>query len=436
MTISDETYNTVSKLILESEWGSEVTNTELGIYLMNEVNELIEGCNKHNYDNILEESSDVLMILLYIVIKNNNNQNCNLIDKMLKRLDDKLKSRYSVFFNEDSTIESEEEHWVKTKYLEKEIINYAFCPNPNCVYNAKTSERNIIVSDSIVKCKACEYTASPSSDNILFFRSKTRRKLLENLELYFREYVKAGDEFADEYFYSFEDDYIKVIRLWLRNDSSSKALLDSITTNYNDKEQLFNEFLLSPLRNYLFRIQERKEKINRRAITINDIIIKNINNHYCFLKENICASEKKQYTCFWIKYIQYLFLSIKEPIEYNYNYGISEKDDINSGFFEQTQNSLNYDIYVKLNDQMILITLCKPAKTDISESITLKANISSCRTITEIGKIILSVYSTFNLQNISKVVIDLFGRKKNINKNDLEQLLKDLMANTVKIIIH
>ena len=433
MSISKETYETVSKLILCSEWGRNVTNTELALYLMNEVNELIEGYNKQDYENILEESSDVLMILLYIIIKSSNNPKHNLIDEMLNRLNAKLKNRYSVFFNEDSDCEREEEHWIKTKHLEKEVSNYAFCPNAICSYYAKTGNVNIQVSDEMIKCTACGYTACPSNKNILFYRSKSRRKLFDNLEWHFDEYIKSGNEFADEFFFNSQRDYFKVIRLLLKNDTSSKALNEYITNKFSDKGQLFNIFLLSPLINYLDRIQYRKEKINSRTIIINDIMIKNINAHYHFLKEYICMSNNREYNCIWISYIQYLFLSMQGTVEYSNNYGIIEKDEIDLNFFKKSQLIMNYDIYVKLNNNMILTTLCNPADNNAESVLMMKSNINTCKTNTEIGMILFSIYLKFNLQSVSEIAIKLYGTERINNKNDLEQLLKDLMPNTGKI---
>ena len=67
--ITEISYETIRKLILESEWGRAVRQEELFGFLFNEVYEFIDGCNRKDVDNMLEEASDVLMILLYIVIK-------------------------------------------------------------------------------------------------------------------------------------------------------------------------------------------------------------------------------------------------------------------------------------------------------------------------------------------------------------------------------
>lgn len=92
-----ETYETIQKLILESEWGRTITNTALYNYLFSEIYEFLEGCNNRDEDNMLEEASDVLMILLYIVIKNTRNSQANLIEELLFRTNKKLHTRYSVF---------------------------------------------------------------------------------------------------------------------------------------------------------------------------------------------------------------------------------------------------------------------------------------------------------------------------------------------------
>ena len=44
--ITQEAYETIRKLILESEWGKSVTNAALYGFLFNEVYEFLEGCNK------------------------------------------------------------------------------------------------------------------------------------------------------------------------------------------------------------------------------------------------------------------------------------------------------------------------------------------------------------------------------------------------------
>lgn len=86
----------------------------------------MEGCNKEDKDNILEEASDVLMILLYIVIKNVDNQKNNLIEELLYRLNTKLRTRYSIFFEGNQGSEMEEQHWIQAKHIEKEILHYLF----------------------------------------------------------------------------------------------------------------------------------------------------------------------------------------------------------------------------------------------------------------------------------------------------------------------
>ena len=125
--ITKVAYETICKLILESEWGKSVNNKELFCFLFNEIYEFLEGCNKDDKDNMLEEASDVLMILLYIVIKNTGDQQGNQIEELLQRLNHKLRTRYSVFFEGEQDSEKEEQHWIQAKHIEKEFLQFLFC---------------------------------------------------------------------------------------------------------------------------------------------------------------------------------------------------------------------------------------------------------------------------------------------------------------------
>ena len=71
----------------------------------------------------------------------------------------------------------------------------------------------------------------------------------------------------------------------------------------------------------------------------------------------------------------YLFLSMQGTVEYSNNYGIIEKDEIDLNFFKKSQLIMNYDIYVKLNNNMILTTLCNPADNNAESVLMMKSNI-------------------------------------------------------------
>ena len=91
-SIVNDVYETIQLLVHESEWGKSVTNTELFEFLFSEVYEFLDGCNKHDKENMLEEASDVLMMLLYIVIKNAGSDQDNKIEELLYRVNRKLRT--------------------------------------------------------------------------------------------------------------------------------------------------------------------------------------------------------------------------------------------------------------------------------------------------------------------------------------------------------
>ena len=102
------TYEIIKLLINESQWGREVTVSELLGYLYDEIDEFAMGCCKKENENILEEAADVLMLILYILEKKNNGGEKNTIDILLRNINKKLQSRYAVFFGDSG--DDEEVH--------------------------------------------------------------------------------------------------------------------------------------------------------------------------------------------------------------------------------------------------------------------------------------------------------------------------------------
>ena len=278
--LNEKVYNTIKKLILESTWGKNVTQNELQDYLFSELYEFIDGVNKNDTDNMLEEAADVLMILLYTIIKNKNCPEKNIIEELISRIDYKLRTRYAIFFNDNPNNEDEEEGWIKSKYIEKEIKKYVFCPNPRCHYYTKTNHGNIVIEGNRVKCSNCKYEQELGSNNLILFKCKYRRVIFDTLDEYYLGFIKGGLYFADEYFSANRKDYIKVLRCIIANNSSSLALKEYFADRYNTSQDTFVEFLMYPLRNYLNAIKNRDVELISNTLGINEIMIKWINTDY------------------------------------------------------------------------------------------------------------------------------------------------------------
>ncbi len=430
--ITKEAYETIRKLILESEWGRAVTNTELYSFLFSEVYEFLEGCNNRDRENMLEEASDVLMILLYIVIKNTDNQQDNQIEELLYRVNKKLHTRYSIFFEGNQNSEDEEIHWMQTKRLEKEILHYLFCPNPDCHDYAKANKGNMmIINGNRVQCLTCGYTAQCGNNNMILYASKYRRKLMNTLDNSYIGYLNGTPFFADDYFNSHHKDYIKVVRYWATNKSGSLALKDYFTSKHASPQLTFDEFLMYPLRNFVKSVLNHQAKPSRLTIEINDLMIKCINANYAEIKERFCERKNSEHYDIWINYIRYLLKTMILPVTYEpviWDYQTFPKDIA----MPQAKNQLlplnSYVLHMSIaQNQKIDMYLGLFSTNDSGNGAVLQADIASYKLNTQVGQVLMSAVLKFNLQHIQKLRCVLLNGKNNLNQQELSEFLKDIL---------
>lgn len=430
--IIDISYETTRKLINESEWGQSVSNKELFSFLFSEVYELVDGCTNNDKNNILEEASDVLMILLYIVIKNSDHEDgLNLIEELLLRLNKKLRTRYSPFFTGENNGEMEEEHWKQSKYLEKEVLNFLFCPCPSCRNYAKVNRGNMIVEGNLVKCLSCGYTSKRNSRNMLLFTTKHRRNMFDNLDSYYVGFLMGRFQYANDYFDSHRQDYMKIVRYWIRSDVGKTALEDYFIEKHNADKESFEEFLVCPLRNYLKNILSSRKKLSRATIEINDLLIKCINMNYIGMKTMFCTKEHEEYSRIWLEYIRYLIKSMTVPLECKPIVSLDKQ----STFIEKTETS--EPRVLQSNTYFLRATMGQEKKADIfikffstddaGHGTSIQADISNCRSNIQVGQLILSVDCKFNFQHTSKLRCILLNSRRELNRQDLSEFLADLL---------
>lgn len=414
--ITKEAYETVQKLILESDWGKAVTNAELYSFLFSEVYEFLDGCNNRGKDNMLEEAADILMILLYIVIKNTDNPQDNQIEELLNRVNHKLRTRYSVFFEGSGNSEEEEAHWTQTKHLEKEILHYLFCPNEDCGNYAKTNRGNMLTDGSQATCLTCGYSAAYSGQNIILYTSKYRRALMDNLDSSYTDYLKGTPYFADDYFNGYKKDYIKVLRYWASNKSGSLALKDYFASRHAVPLSTFDEFLLYPLRNFAKSVLNQQIKPSRATIEINDLMMKCINTGYTGIKERFCGQEGAEYHGLWLNYIKFLLKSMILPVTYE----SVRPDDLTS--------PKDYVLHMSLPENQkadVYLTLC--SNQGSGHGCVLQADTANYKLNTQVGQVLMSAVMKFNLQHIRKMRCVLLNSGNHLNRKELSIFLKDLL---------
>ncbi|MDE5696244.1 MAG: hypothetical protein K2I96_02355 [Lachnospiraceae bacterium] len=416
--ISEISYQTIRKLIIESEWGKAVTNKELFNFLFDEVYEFVDGCNKNNKDNILEEASDVLMILLYIVIKNVDNQEENQINELLRRLNKKLQTRYSTFFEGTNDDGDEELNWEKTKYIEKEVLSYIYCPNINCTKYAKINRGNMTIDNNQVKCCCCGYTARCSNDNMILYRSKYRRKTLNILEKSYDGYLKGTPFYADDYFNSYRQDYLKVIRYWIVSQTRRLALSDCFISKHNATVESFEEFLMYPLRNCLQNILGDKSKLSYSLLEVNDMMLRCINADYIAIKNSFCKDISSYEV--WISYIFYLIKTITVPVEYDsYNQATLTP-------FDFLTSTIRVCVVLEKNKKIDVLLKPYSASNGVSGTI-IEADISACKKNSQIGQVIFSVVMQHNLQRVQNLNCVLLNLRDDVDKKEVSELLNDLL---------
>ncbi len=428
--ITEISYETIRKLILESEWGRAVRQEELFGFLFNEVYEFIDGCNRKDVDNMLEEASDVLMILLYIVIKNVDNQQNNQIEELLYRVNRKLQTRYSVFFDGNEDGEVEEKHWMKTKYMEKEILEYLYCPNPDCSDYAVPGRGNMMIEGKSVICRTCGHAGKYSGHNTLLYSVKYRRRLLNTANENYAGYLKGTLSYADDYFNGHRDDYLKIMRYWISGRTAGFALRNYFVSRHNTSDKTFDEFLLYPLRNFLKNMLGNQEmKLSRSVMEINDLMLKCVNRNYSSMKNRFCKGKSEEWEKTWIGYMGYLVKSMVVPVEY------VTDDQLSTGYLNCQDTPLNmYNLYAVLDRGKKVSIFFAQFSTDNKENGgILKADLSECRKNTQVGRALLSVILKFNLQHISKMRCILSNVWKTADFSELSAFLRDILPATANI---
>lgn len=285
-SIDKITNQTIRKLILESEWGRMVRNGELEKYLIDEVHEFIDAVEEGKEDHMMEEAADVVMMLMYLVMKNKSYTDENVIENILDRINQKLRSRYSVFF-EGISDGSEEDNWKQTKFVEKEILPYLFCPNQDCDQYGKRNKGQLEFKDGSVSCHTCRRKWKVDGNSLLLARCKCRRRLMEDLEKYFSEYLHNRTISANEYFASHLDDYQRVMRYAASYPVGYQVMQDYLTQGDYDAARL-NEFLMLPLRDYIQYTFYGREESFRMRVSISDMLIQWMNKGYIRFRDMFC----------------------------------------------------------------------------------------------------------------------------------------------------
>ena len=118
----DVLLKTIDQLIGEKgcPWDKKQTNSSIIKYLKSESQELVEGLEKEDYENICEEIGDVLFILLLISKHNDQLKTFSLAD-VLVTVNQKLIRRHPHVFA-GTTYETEEDlvkQWNEIKNQEK-----------------------------------------------------------------------------------------------------------------------------------------------------------------------------------------------------------------------------------------------------------------------------------------------------------------------------
>lgn len=412
-SIYDISYETICKLITESEWGQSVTNEELFAFLFDEAYELIDGCNKNNRDNMLEEASDVLMILLYIVIKNVDDQQNNQVAKLLDRLNRKLQTRYAIFFDENSRDGEEEQNWKQTKYLEKEVLDYIYCPNPECDKYAETGKGNMDIDGDHVKCSVCGYVAKCSNRNMILYASRHRREMVQMIDRAYVGFLKGMSSYADDFFNSHLDGYLKIMRYWILDRTKKYAVDIHFAYKHNAEKETFDEFLMYPLRNCLKNILCHKNKLLYSYMEINDLMIKCINVNYTLIRDEFYGNKKSEYLPIWKDYIFYLMKTMAVSVEY------VDEQNLSGNLFK------GFAVWDENNKSAIFL---KPfSANDSGNGNILEADLSMCKSNVQVGRLIVSVVMKFNLQHVQKLKCVLVSLREKLNKQELTEFLNDVL---------
>ena len=279
-----------------------------------------------------------------------------------------------------------------------------------------------------VKCLTCGYTSNISNKNVLFYKSKYRRKLLDNLDNHYTGYLEGSCFFADVFFSNHYDDYIKTFRYWATNKPGGKALIDYITSKHDAPKESFAEFMMYPLRNYLKSLVKDQQKSARTLTEINDLFIKLINSNYIEIKNKFCINENIEYLDIWTSYIRFLLKSIICPITSELLTGVDQTLQ-NRMTVSQKKHLLNaYIINVSVTQNKIVnIYLDLSSMEYEKKGVVLRADIAQCNSNIHIGQALISVILKYNLHHLQSLKCVLTNGVGRIKQQELLAFLKDLL---------
>lgn len=187
---------TIQILMERSLWGSASSFDSLINDFRNEANEFIEGSQKRDISNMLEEASDVLMMMLCIIYRIKPDL-CDALHVLSDAFIKKLHSRYPQFYDgsvEDCHDKSEYEIWDEAKKHEA-ICAYMFCTNDGCSERNRIGRKNIAHTSGNYICECCNSVLIPTTKNVFLFRSPRRKKYVNLILNSIRE-KSRGDKSA------------------------------------------------------------------------------------------------------------------------------------------------------------------------------------------------------------------------------------------------
>lgn len=232
MNINQKTWDVIKVLMEESFWGRNSSYNSLIKNLSDEMDEFIQGSYNNDINNSIEEAADVLMIMLCILYKINGSENTFSIDEILNAITNKLMSRYKhLYENTVSKVVNEKEIWNNAKQVE-DIVSYMLCPNKCCEHYGEIGGDNIKAENNCFRCCSCNKRIRISSETVLFYNKKYRRKYVQVVIKYILLYVK-GNSAAPEIF---KTDELVIYNYFCKDILKSKNKLKEHFVNYVSKK--------------------------------------------------------------------------------------------------------------------------------------------------------------------------------------------------------
>lgn len=409
--ITDTTYFTIKKLILNSNWGKDISVNELLRFLYDEVEEFADSCRKKNIENIYEEAADVLMMLLYTVIKEADNIDSNPIEYILENIDNKLKRRYSVFFEGRNDID-EEEYWKQTKKLEKNVVPYLYCSNSSCSMFGKINKGHMKYHNRTVECTSCGHTGALGEKNLLLCRCENRRYIFEKLLKYYDKYI-LGIEFAeDDYFINEKGDYFKIVKYIVKYPTGYLAICNMLDENKNSDFLL--GFLMKPLRNHIMKIDWLEERL---LLDINDFFIKCVNLNYKRMTHMICDDGDDEYREAWLEYLKNLFRGMET------RFSLREKKYVNSDFVRLEES---YDFFI---DERRINVIDRKEHHGVLKKREIIIDFFECEANCHILQAFISIMIELGIEYQYNLNINFVNIKEKLLDKGIKEAINDLFPN-------